>query len=657
MTADWQWLSADDMAGQLGITARAFHERVKTNGWRDPAQRWSADNLNGIWRRRTGQGGGFEFHYRLLPARAQLAHQAKHAPAPEDPTEDRKARKQAIARDEAWAFYERQTDVKKNAAKAKLTILMQIEEAVRGGLGKDDAAAMIGRQNGVGRSTIFGWYDRVAGIERADWLPYLLDHRAGRQRSADTMPDEAWQIFKSLYLQPEQPSYAECYNRLKDIAGDKGWTLPSCKTFQRRLEQDVDPRTVVFCRQGEEAHDRLFPAQRRDKSVFHALEAVNYDGHKLDLFTLWPEAKKPSRTFLLGFQDIYSGMLLAWRLDTGENAYAFRLAFGDVIETWGIPDHVWSDNTMAAAAKENTGGSRFRRRFKIKEDDPVGLFVQVGSEIHFTKPRHGQSKPIERAFGTLSRYISKAPECAGAYTGNSPENKPANYGARAIPLADLIKVVEREVHRFNHDPALNSRGNGRSRAEIFAESYQKSPIRTAAGLADELRRQWLLAAEGVACRKPDGSVWLHENRYWHERLAGMVGKKVVLRFDPDHLHQPVHVYRLDGSFVCTADCVDDTGFADTQASKTHGEAVASWRKAGRTMAKAERTLGLDRIAAMTPAPEAVPVPETRVVRPMFGNLAVAAVADDAQPDATPQQNTLVNFTRGIRALRIVQADD
>lgn len=654
MTGDWQWLSAAEMARLLDISPQAFNANVRRWKWRDPKRRWSRSTPEGVWR--PAEGGGYAYHYRLLPARLQVSYRAQHQPAPEDPTADRKARKQAIARDEAWAFYDRQPDQKKDKAKAKLAILTQIEDAVRGGMGKDDATAMVGREHGVGRSTIFGWYERVAGVAREDWLAYLLDHRAGRQRSADTMPEEAWEVYKTLYLRLEEPTHAECYNRLKDAAKERGWSLPSAKTFQRRIEQDIDARTLVLCRQGPEEHERLFPSQRRDKSVFHALEAVNYDGHKLDLHTLWPGAKKESRTFLLGFQDIFSGMILSWRLDTAETAYAFRLAFGDVIETWGIPDHVWSDNTMAAAAKENTGGSAGRYRFKVKDDDPVGLFGLVGSEIHFTKPRHGQSKPIERAFGTLSRYISKAPECAGAYTGNSPENKPANYGERAIPLDELVKVVEREIHRFNHDPALNSAGKGRSRAEIFAESYAKSPIRTAKGLADEQRRLWLLAAEGVTCRRPDGSVWLHENRYWHERLVGLIGKKVVLRFDPDRLHQPVHVYRLDGSFVCTAECLQDTGFADTEASKQHARAVGAWKKAGRAMAEAERTLGIDKVAALMPAPEAVPMPEAKVVRPLFGNLAVAAaVAPETQTDA--QQDTLATFSRGLRALKLVSSND
>lgn len=651
MNDDWQWLSVAQMAQLFNITPRAFNARVDENGWRAPEQRHSRANPNGLWRRRSGHGGGYEYHYRLLPARLAAAHQAKHQPKPEDPTEDRKARKAALARDDAWAFYDRLPDSRKDAAKAKLAILQQIVERERQGTGKEEAVTEIAKQHAVGRSTVHTWFDKVAGVAHEDWLPYLVDHRGGRQPSAEMTP-EAWEAFKADFLRAEEPTAAECYNRLKDAAKVHGWTLPSLKTVQRRIDRDIDPRVLVRERKGPEEYDRLYPAQRRDRSVFHALQAINYDGHKLDLHVNWPGVKGPTRAFLLGFQDLLSGMVVGWRLDISENAYAFRLAYGDVIETHGVPEIVYSDNTMAAAAKENTGGSRFRRRFKIKEDDQVGIFKIIGSDIRFTKPAHGQSKPIERAFGTLSRYISKAPECAGAYTGNSPENKPHNYGSAAIDLANLIPIVEREIHRFNHDPDLNqANGKGRSRFEIFSESYGKSLIRTADGLPLEKRRMLRLAAEGLTCRQPSGEIHLHDNRYWHERLIGLIGKKVVVRFDPDRLHQPVHVYRLDGAFVCTAECIDDVGFNDAAAAKRHGDALKAHRRAGRALVEAQKKLGIRDVAALMPEPEDVSPPEAKVVRPFaFGNAAVqqqAVELADEEADAFMQ-----NFKRGVQ-LRLV----
>ncbi|MDG3444689.1 transposase domain-containing protein [Nitrospirillum amazonense] len=648
-----EWYSAGELAPLFGITIQAVNQKARTD-WRTRPMWHATRNPQGVWRR-AEEGNGYLYHYAVLPAAVKVRLlTADGAPARE--SDDRVAAKRTLSAEVAWDLYARAPDKKKDVAKARLAILQEVDGLYVGGMPKNVAVTTVCGLRGISNSTYYGWEKRVHGISRSDWLPMLMDYRTGRRRDPGIMPVEAWEAYKALYLTNDERTHAECYNRLKDAAKAQGWTLPSAKTFVRRVETDIDPRVIILEREGMDEYLRKFPAQRRDKTVFHALEAVNYDGHKLDVFTLWPQEEKPGRTFLMGFQDIYSGFLLSWRLDLAETAYGFRLAFGDVIENYGIPDHVWSDNTMAAAAKENTGGSRFRNRFKIKEDDPVGLFKLMDCEIHFSTPGRGQSKPIERAWGTLSRYISKSPECAGAYTGNSPVNKPANYGSKAITLAELVKVVEREVHRFNHDPALNSAGNGRSRAEVFAESYAKSPIRVATGLPMEKRRLWLLASEAVTCRKPDGAVWLHENRYWHEALVGMIGRKVVLRFDPDKLHDPVHVYRLDGAFVCTADCVQDSGFNSAAAAKDKAEKVAKWRKAGRTLAALEKTMTMEQVMALMPSLDEAPKPEAKVVRPLFGQQGNAALKAAPDPDAMTDDEFRQAFTAGIHILRPVPVE-
>ena len=65
--------------------------------------------------------------------------------------------------------------------------------------------------------------------------------------------------------------------------------------------------------------------------MFHALQAVNLDDHRMDVFVRWPDGTI-ARPHLEGVQDIYSGLILAWRIDRSENTQAIRLAIGDVIE-------------------------------------------------------------------------------------------------------------------------------------------------------------------------------------------------------------------------------------------------------------------------------------------------------------------------------------
>ncbi|MGE4526797.1 MAG: transposase domain-containing protein [Rhodospirillaceae bacterium] len=649
-----EWFTAAALAEMklpdIPTTDRAIQMAAKRDGWSAADRECTAVNPRGVWRRRQGRGGGIEYHYSLLPERAR-AKLVDLMNAPEAGAVRSQVKAQLSA-EAAWKRFEALSEARKEKARARLKVLLDVDAMIRGGTSKEIAIQFVCGPQGVPCRTYYDWEGRVAGVDRADWLPYLADHYAGRTATAE-ISDEAWEIFKADWLRNEEPSIAECYRRLVDTneKSKMGWTIPSQKTLQRKIEREIDPKVILLRRKGREELERSFPHQRRTRSGFHALEAVNYDGHIIDVFTRWEDGAATERAVLLTFQDLYSGMIVGWRIDRSESAHGFRLAFLDVVEAYGAPDHVWSDNTMAAAAKENTGGTRFRHRFKIKDDDPVGLFADMGCEIHFTKPAHGQSKPIERAFGDLSRYISKAPECAGAYTGNRPTNKPANYGSKVVPIETLIKVAEREIARFNTWKGRNgATAQGRSYQEVFDESYAKSIIRQ---VPEEKRRMWMLSMAGVTCRKPTGEVLLYKTRYWHERLVGLIGKKVTVRFDPDHLDRPIAVYRLDGTFVCTAEPLGDVAYNDEAAAKTHGRKLKAYAKSVKELADASVSLGVDAVAAVQAEIDQSEPPENKVVRGTFGNLALKREAE-AHGDDAPMGQTIdffEHFSRGVALLR------
>ena len=81
---------------------------------------------------------------------------------------------------------------------------------------------------------------------------------------------------------------------------------------------------------------------------------------------------------LVAIQDVYSGKFLAWRLDESENRVPVRLAIGDMVERYGIPEHMVLDNGRSFASKWITGGTANRFRFKVRDDEPDGLLTQLG---------------------------------------------------------------------------------------------------------------------------------------------------------------------------------------------------------------------------------------------------------------------------------------
>ncbi len=564
-------------------------------------------------RRRKGRGGGLEYHFSLLPLQARSALLARGV---REQAAEAAAKAGAPDRAAAWAHFDTLNDKGRERAKFSVLTLDAVLQMERGGTARSTAVQIVAAERGVSAGSIWGWFRQVAGKERHDWMAWLAPRYCREQRRTADISPQAWDVFLADYLRQSRPGIAECWNRLKDAAAVHGWTLPAAPaTLKRKLDREIDPEVVILKRHGADHLDAIRPAQRRDRSDLRALQAINYDGHKLDLFVEWPDGEV-ARALLLTFQDLSSNKILAWRLDTSESANGFRLTFGDVIENWGIPDTVFSDNTMAAAAKSNTGGVKYRNRYKIRDDDFLGLFPALGIDLRFTKPAHGQSKPIERAFGDLARYISKAPEFEGAYTGNSPANKPANYGSRTARMIDVLRVCEREIYRYNTRTDRNSMvARGRSFDEVFAESYERDLIRKPDADDAMTRLLWLLPVAGITCRKPDGVIHLYGNRYYSQALIPHIGEKVAVRYDPDRLGNPIHVYDLAGDYIAAADCIADSGFMDVGEAKKHARAKSQKNRATREMAEAQVVLNERDVARLMPDAPASTKPEARVIQP------------------------------------------
>lgn len=637
MSLAQEWFSAAEIAAMALAGMPATKGKVI-----DLAKRERWQEQGALCRDRQGRGGGIEYHYSLLPlsAQADLAIQLSKI----EQASERERAKATLTREEMWAWFDALPDKKKAKAKAKLEAIGAVEALVRNGVDRVVAVDMVARRAGASKSTFYSWSAAVAGVERPDWLPYLAPRHAGSTETVECSA-EAWEFLKADYLRPERPSFTGCFRRLERAAKHHGWTLASKRTLLRRISALPEP-VRVLAREGVDAVKAMFPAQVRDRSVFHALQAVNADGHKWDVFVRWPDGYV-GRPVMVAFQDLLSGKMLSWRVDKSENRAAVRLAFGDLVEEFGIPDDAWLDNGRAFASKWLTGGTPNRYRFKVLDDEPSGIMTQLGVTVHWTTPYHGQAKPIERAFRDFATDTAKHPKFAGAYTGNDPLAKPENYGSKAVPLDVFVAVVAEAVVEHNSRVGRRSRVcEGRSFDDVFNESYERSPIRKA---TPEQRRLWLLAAEGLAVGKQDGVIELLGNRFWGEFLHEWRGHRVVARFDPEKLQQPLHVYRLDGAYLGAAACREAAGFNNIDAAQDHARARNQWRRAQRDRLDAERRMSIQEVAALLPdAPEPAPLPAAKVVRLARGSAALQPIPDTEQEE---KEDALFSALAQIRAAR------
>jgi hypothetical protein len=517
------------------------------------------------------------------------------------------------------AIFDARPEKVKAEASTRLELVQEYHRLLASGFRASAALAAIAHKRAVSEASLSRYLALVRGKPEHLWLQLLCPRYSGRTAVAE-ISAEAWEVLKGLYLARPAKTAKDCIRQLVDAnrCGRKGWTIPSERTLLRRLERL--PRDVkVLARKGREALLDLFPPQRRVKTALAALDLVNGDGYKHKGVWVAFDDGRIARAVTWFWADVYSGKILAWRTDETEHTDLVRLAFADVCRNYGIPHGALQDNTRAAANKTMSGGVRHRYRFKVREEEADGVFKLLGVDVHWATPGHGQAKPIERAFGIggISECVDKAPE----FSGRWDDSEKYNGKTRPVPIAQLRAVIEREVAAMN--ARTGRRGaihKGRSWDEVFNDSYARIVVRRA---AEEQLRLLLLCTEPTRVHR-DSTIVLdagrlvgeqRANRYWTRDLADHVGRLVAARFDPERLHEGVHVYTADGRYIAFAECLDPAGFNDQNAARDHARDRSRYMRATRQALDAERRMNAREAGATiaaarngSTAPTSIPAP-------------------------------------------------
>ena len=610
-----QWYSPDELAD---LKLNGFFRTKREVNKHARRERWEGaydDKGAPLCRRRNGRGGGFEYHASLLPAAAR-ADLARRGLAPEpasfaaiDAAQD----DNGVA--QQWQWLARQSEAVRAEAYRRAAIVTRVDAFEASGMSRTAAVMAVSGCDGVSSSTLFNWLRDVRGVAVEDRLPFLAPRRQGGGKEQDVDP-EIWQALLSDYLRLSQPSWMTCYRRTAEpMAHSKGVALPHWRTLWRKFEREVPPQVVTLRREGEEALRRRLPSQIRSVADMHALELVNIDGHRCDVFVRWPDGRI-GRPTMIAIQDVYSRKFLAWRMAETEDMVTARLVFADLFAKWGIPKGLLADNGRAFASKWLTGGAKTRFRFKIRDEDPTGLLTALGIAIHWAKPYRGQSKPIERGFRDLCDALAKHPAFEGAYTGNSPTAKPENYGDKAVDIDTFLRVWNAGMEAHNRQTGRRSEmaGGKMSFDQVFEASYAVAPIGKA---SDEQLRMALYAADQVNTDRKTGAITLAGGRYWSPDMIDIAGQRVTVRFDPDNLRAPVHVYDRAGKFVATVPVQMASPFLHMGEAKERQRLEKNWKKAAKAAANALDLLSADALVAKLPDYEGETTnPEPTVLRPV-----------------------------------------
>lgn len=501
-------------------------------------------------------------------------------------------------------------------ANRRLAMVRRVRDSIGNGSTLEACYAVVADEFGVSPSTVKRAWKAVRSAPEDEWLALLVKDYKGRQ--PDEIAPEILAYFFLDYGRVEKPQAQAVYERLVKMAEFKSWgPVPSLETLKRRWA-GLPKATKVLWREGDKALGDLFPYAERDRSGMKPLDMISVDGREWDLMAEWPDGRK-ARAVITAVIDVASNYLLGWIVADVESTDIYRRVLCEVFTKHGIPSFAQFDNTRAAANKQLTAGAPGRHRFKNQPWDVQGILPTIGCIPRFATPENGQSKPVERAFLDLKERSERDPRLAGAYTGRSPSEKPANYGSSAVPI-DLLKIVLAEAAE-DYNTRTNRRGgiaHNTSYRAIFEAGLKDTSVRR---LSEEQRRYFFSVAE-LRTVEREGSVFLgkrpHRNRYWAQSLQDHIGKKVIVRYDPDDLRSPVMVETRDGRMIDAAvPILEKRGFDSRADAREHARAKREYVKSAKQQAAALRKMVDLEYGAPLPEPETSRAAETPVVAPEF----------------------------------------
>nr|DAT47695.1 MAG TPA: transposase [Caudoviricetes sp.] len=573
--------------------------------------------------KRVGKGGGVEYAVKSMPEEVQAEIVVKLGKSAVKNLPVLAEESAPVDAQLLWATYEQGTAKQQQKAQMKLGIMFAVAELVNGGVKILDALALVchkHNQDGekpVTVSALKSWWYQVKDADRSLWLPLLMDSYGAHSESREAaFTPEAWAFFRADYFRNERPQFGSCYERLKRAASANGWVIPSPSSIKRKILREIPKTHQTYLRDGTYALSRMYPSLIRTVAGIEAMEWVNGDGYKHNVWVRWHNGHiiRP-KTWL--WQDVRTRKILAYRCDESENTNMIRLALLDVVNKYGIPKHLTIDNTKAAANKKMTGGVKNRYRFKVREDEVQGIIPALGIQLHWTTVRYGrgrgQAKPIERAFshGGLGELVDKHPLLAGYHAGDNALDKPDNYqGNKAgVDYESFILALEEGIQMFNErqDRATEICQGKLSFNQAFERDYAVAEKRWAT--PEQLRylltlhEEVTLKENGTFTLKAGGEVQGLRNRYEAYELIGTNHKKVVVRYDPNNLHDAVWVYSLDGTYLAEAHCTVDAAFGDTIAAQDHSRKEREFVRHTQKAAKAAQDMAIQEAAAYMPPVE------------------------------------------------------
>lgn len=434
--------------------------------------------------------------------------------------------------------------------KRKLGILEQFDtyaaEHVRRGGYYSDAAVKFARLKKIGESTLRRWIKK----RRESGELGLIDSRGGKILGHETISEEAFEHFKSLYLHPAQPGIKQSWKMLRcmNTDEDRGWTIPSYRVMCRYVDENIQYAAKVLHREGKGSYDaKCAPYIQTDPDSIEAGECWVGDHHQFNC--LIRNRGKWARPWITAWEDRRSRMIVGWWVSLSPNQGTILEAMRLGIKKHGPPKSVKIDNGRDYDSEMWTGTTKAKRRKSrvlkagyIDEEMISGLYAMMKIKVSFALPYHPQSKPVERFFDTIDGQLVKfIPTYCGKDTKRKPEHlnkylQSEKAIGEAHELKGFCELVGQYIEAYNNHPHTGVGMDGQTPAEVMELRSSRGVMRD--GVAELLLRGWTgkikVGKNGVTVK---GCTYGQFNPV----LSNWCGKEVFVSYDPDDMLE-VFVY-------------------------------------------------------------------------------------------------------------------
>jgi len=437
--------------------------------------------------------------------------------------------------------------IKKAPHGCKIRTRTEFMRAYNSGIAYPKIFSLVGK---VSWKTIEGW---KRTIKTTDETFNLCDKRGVCRRGKRILTDQQKNILLKCALHPNKPLISEAIRMAWSIMHTKG--IPnghSASTYRRWLQDwaSVNHHIWTFARKGAKAwNDECAMYIERDYSLINVGDVIVADGHVLNFEILNPWTGKPKRMTLIVWLDMKSSYPLGWEIMPTENTQAISAALRRAIIALGkYPQVAYLDNGRAFKSK-------FFNNVEFDEAGFAGLYKRLGIRTIFAWPYHGQSKTVERFFGTFAELERWAP----TYSGTSIENKPPrmmrgeklhrrlyNKTAGVLTMEQAHRAVAAWFDQYAQRP---QRGHlaGRAPADLLLE--ERGPG------VDKTELTYLMMTRKTRAIRQNG-INLQGTHYYNPALYGRK-HMATIKYDLQDM-SCIYVFDEHDNFICEATPVTKT---------------------------------------------------------------------------------------------------